>query len=118
MSPSTVKRTVTTALCISAAIIGYATASIAGEDASPSAEHKVDIRDFLYNPDSIKVKVGDTVTWTNHDIVPHTATLSASDVGTGPILLSNEGSLEMQASGTLTYHCRYHPEMQGEILVE
>jgi len=36
--------------------------------------HIIEIRDFVFSPISVEVKAGDTITWTNFDIVPHTAT--------------------------------------------
>ena len=35
-------------------------------------EIKVTIDNFTFTPAEVKVKVGDTVTWTNHDDIPHT----------------------------------------------
>ena len=34
----------------------------------------VDIKDFTYVPDPVEIPVGATVTWTNSDTAPHTAT--------------------------------------------
>ncbi|HEX2280389.1 MAG TPA: hypothetical protein VHG52_01380, partial [Thermomicrobiales bacterium] len=54
----------------------------AAEDAAAgaAAEVPVDIRDFAYSPNPIEISVGDTVTWTNQDQVPHTATGEDRDV--------------------------------------
>ncbi len=35
-------------------------------------EMKVTIDNFTFTPAEVKVKVGDTVTWSNHDDIPHT----------------------------------------------
>lgn len=118
MRVSTIRHTLMMAVYVTAAVVGFAMAATGGDDESPPVEHEIEIRNFSYNPDPIMVKLGDTITWTNRDIVPHTATISATDVGTGEILLSDNRSMTMQERGTLTYHCRYHANMRGEIQVE
>ena len=40
--------------------------------AAPREETKVTIDNFTFTPAELKVKVGDTVTWKNHDDIPHT----------------------------------------------
>src|SRR5688572_23776292 len=51
-----------------------------GAEAPAAAEVPVDIRDFAYSPNPVEIGVGDTVTWTNQDEVPHTATREDRDV--------------------------------------
>ena len=53
-------------------------AATSGEEASGTTE--VDIANFKYEPDTISVSAGDTVTWTNQDGVPHTVTAGDRDV--------------------------------------
>jgi plastocyanin len=45
----------------------------AGQKASPKTFH-VAIKGFKFQPEKLEVEVGDTVTWTNEDIVPHIVT--------------------------------------------
>lgn len=103
--------------CISAAAFGFSIAATAGDKLSPAVEHKVDIQNFIYDPDPIIVNVGDTITWTNLDIVPHTATLSDIDIGTGDIPTSESRSIVTIERGELNYICRYHANMHGKIQV-
>ena len=69
-----------------------------------------------YEPRQITVRVGDTVEWMNGDIVAHTATAKdrSWDVN---ILPQRSGRMVMNAPGTISYFCRYHPNMKGEIIV-
>ena len=39
-----------------------------------AATSTVKIDNFTFNPQQITVKAGDTVTWVNHDDIPHTVT--------------------------------------------
>ncbi len=50
-----------------------------GEPAAAGGEVAVDIKDFTYSPDPVMIAVGGTVTWTNQDSVPHTATAQNRD---------------------------------------
>ena len=43
-----------------------------GSARAHAQELKVTIDNFTFSPVEVKVKVGDTVTWTNHDDIPHT----------------------------------------------
>ena len=49
-------------------------AGIAGCSRSTPETHEVPIRGFAFEPATLVVVQGDTVVWSNHDIVPHTAT--------------------------------------------
>jgi len=77
---------------------------------------------YGYSPDSITVVIGtnNTVYWMNDDVTIHTAT---SDPGsgvfdTGNIIGGSSQQWTFTAAGTYTYHCSYHPFMQGTIIVK
>lgn len=40
--------------------------------------YQVEIRGMQFVPASLTVKVGDTVVWTNHDVLPHTVTAAGA----------------------------------------
>src|SRR3546814_5535632 len=42
--------------------------------APPSAEHVIEMTRMRFGPAPANLKVGDTIVWVNHDIVPHTPT--------------------------------------------
>lgn len=85
------------------------------------ATTEVTIKDFVYTPAMIRVKVGDTVTWTNQDSVAHNV---VSDDGSpeapdGPLLNKGESyKFKFTKAGTYTYHCSPHPQMTGTVVVE
>lgn len=62
------------------------------------------------------IKVGDTVTWTNRDIVRHTATArnGAFNVDLPP---GASASAVMSRAGAIPYYCRFHPAMQAQLSV-
>jgi len=42
-----------------------------GGASAQAAEFQMTIDNFTFTPVELKVKVGDTITWTNHDDIPH-----------------------------------------------
>jgi plastocyanin len=86
--------------------------------ATAAAEVAVDIRNFAYSPDPIEIAAGDTVTWTNQDEVPHTATGDDRDVlQSGTISPGASFSQVFAEAGEFTYHCEFHPNMSGTVVV-
>jgi plastocyanin len=74
----------------------------------------VTIGNVAYAPAKISARVGDTIVWTNDDIVAHTATArdKSWDVN---ILPKKTGTLVVKKAGNIEYYCRYHPNMVGQI---
>jgi len=87
-------------------------------EAPAAAEVPVDIRDLAYNPDRVEISAGDTVTWTNQDEVPHTATGEDRDVlQSGTIAPGASFSQVFPEAGEFGYFCEFHPNMSGTIVV-
>ncbi len=77
--------------------------------------HKVAIRDWKYIPYSLEVKPGDTITWTNYDVAPHTATALDRNWDTGWLEKNDEGTVHVVAGMPTEYYCTVHPQMRAEI---
>ena len=84
---------------------------------APSGTTTVDIRDHAFNPAQLNVAPGTTVTFVNNDIEPHTATADNGLFGTGVLEPGYSFDVFLEGSGTVTYHCELHPDMQGSIVV-
>jgi amicyanin len=80
-------------------------------------EVKVTIDNFTFSPPELKVKVGDTVTWTNHDDIPHTV-VSAGKFRAKAMDTDDSFSFTFAAAGDYKYFCSLHPHMTGMIKVE
>ena len=69
-------------------------------------------------PATSTVSKGTTVKWTNNDAIAHTVT---SDDGTtfnsGNLAPGASFSFKTNASGTIAYHCNYHSNMHGSLVV-
>jgi plastocyanin len=81
------------------------------------AANSVTIDNFTFTPAELKVKVGDTVTWTNHDDIPH-AVVSAGKFRSKTLDTDNSFSFTFTAAGDYKYFCSLHPHMTGMIKVE
>lgn len=76
-----------------------------------SVTHQVDIIGFAFNPPSLIINPGDSVVWTNRDVVPHTATASDHSWDTGEIGANKSKRLLFDSVAKLSYYCAYHPAM-------
>jgi amicyanin len=81
-----------------------------------AADASVSIRDFAFQPATVTVRVGDTVTWTNRDDVIHTVQWSSGPES--PDLENGESySRTFTSAGVFAYICGPHPFMTGSVRV-
>jgi plastocyanin len=86
------------------------------------AVDRVQIKDFLYAPAAITVPAGTTVTFTNRDSAPHTATSGRSPrpdgvFDTGTLTKGEPKAVRLTTPGTFAYYCAIHPFMKGTVTV-
>ncbi len=74
---------------------------------------RVVIHAFAYDPAQLAVAPGDTVTWVNEDIVPHTATAAGRAWDTGSIGPDSTARVVIAARDVEPYGCTFHPQMKG-----
>lgn len=77
--------------------------------------HFIEISELRFIPDNLPVKPGDTVTWINRDIVPHSATAIDNSWDTGTINLGESRSIVVTQKFNLRYFCPFHPSMQAQL---
>lgn len=82
------------------------------------SEQTVVIKDFAFTPQTLRVKVGTTVTWINSDSVAHSAVSDNGMFDTKLLASGEKGSYTFTKAGTYTYKCNIHPSMTGTIVVE
>ncbi|MDQ3730115.1 MAG: cupredoxin domain-containing protein [Actinomycetota bacterium] len=78
----------------------------------------VEIVEFDYAPKEIAVPTGTTVTFTNQDTAPHTATADDSSFDTESLSKGDSAEETFDEPGTYTYYCRFHVFMKGSVVVE
>ncbi len=82
-----------------------------------AANRNVRIADFAFGRASVTVREGDTVTWSNSDEAPHTATADDGSFDTGVMDPGQSASVTFQNAGTVTYFCAIHPSMTARVVV-
>ena len=85
--------------------------------AAAPAKHTVTIADMRYEPAVLTVKKGDSVTFVNKDIFPHTAT-AAGQFDSRTIEPQKKWTYRATRAGEFPYICTLHPNMKGTLKVE
>lgn len=80
----------------------------------------VSIKNLAFDPQTLTIQVGDTVTWTNNetDGTDHTTTSDTANLWDSGLLQPGQSfSHTFPDPGTFTYHCTVHTFMTGSIVV-
>ena len=117
------RRSVSVAVLITVVVLGGAVwgarnSAVAAQEKAQNAEVKID--NFSFGPATVTVPAGSTVTWTNHDDIPHTV-VSADDPKAfkSKVLDTDEKfSFTFTKAGTYSYFCSVHPKMTGKVTVQ
>ena len=110
------KRTLSVAAVVAVLAATVAIAALAG--CGPSAHPQVDLTKTGFNPAQVTVKVGGTVTWTNHDTIAHTVSASDLRFDSSTLYPGKTFSYEFDTAGTYDYYCRYNPTLKGTVTVK
>ena len=111
---------VVTALGVLATACGSHSAPAAHRAQAPrptSATH-LTISGYAYQPAEINVAPGTTITFTNRDHTPHTATSTNTGFDTGTIDPGKSAPVDITTPGTYSYYCQFHAFMHGTITVK
>ena len=84
----------------------------------PAGAIQVDIKDFAFNPDPIRIKAGQTIVWINQDSVGHTVTAVDGSWDSGDLFKGQSWSQTFNSAGEFEYYCALHPDMKGKVIVE
>jgi plastocyanin len=88
------------------------------QEQAPAKSAEIKIDNFSFAPGTFTVAVGTTVTWVNHDDIPHTA-VSTDGVFKSKVMDTDEKfSYTFTKAGTYPYFCSIHPKMTGTIVVQ
>ena len=88
--------------------------------AADAPQATVTIDNFSFTPQTITVKAGTTITWTNRDDIPHTVvnTETPALFKSKPLDTDDKFTFTPTKPGTYPYFCSIHPKMTGKVVVE
>jgi plastocyanin len=121
---SAVVRPATGSLLPAAPATASSTTPDTGPTPSPDTNQVTEPADFevttagrAFNPATLEIAVGDTVTWINNDDTEHTATAFDGAFDSGQLTEGASFSFTFDTPGQFAYRCLFHSEMQGTIVV-
>jgi plastocyanin len=102
-----------------ALILMLAIAAVAVTARTPGTNpNEIVIANFSFEPATLTVKAGTTVTWVNRDDEPHTATANDKRFNSKTLDTGDRFSQKFDAPGVYNYYCALHPHMTGKIIVK
>jgi plastocyanin len=113
----------TTAPASSAAASSGASPSAGGSAAavcapgSGAGQVQANAKDFKFDPATVTVPVGQSVTWTNGDSAPHSIVLDGGQCQSEQFAGGATTTLKFDVAGSYPFHCGVHPTMKGTIEV-
>lgn len=99
-------------------ILMLAISAVAVVGRTTTNPNEIVIENFSFEPATLTVKVGTTVTWVNRDDEPHTATATDKRFNSKTLDNGDRFSQEFNAPGVYNYYCALHPKMTGKIIVK
>ena len=78
----------------------------------------VSIEGFAFAPEAATVKVGQEVTWENHDPAQHTVTQEGGGFDSGTLDTGGTFKTTFDEPGEYRYICALHPGMKGTVVVK
>jgi plastocyanin len=85
----------------------------------PTVTTSVNLQGSLFNPADIQVSPGATVTFTNLDGIPHTVTFDNTNITSIDSYSTGAKTVTMPtATGTYPFHCQFHGNMKGTVVVK
>lgn len=74
--------------------------------------------DFVFDPVTLTVPVGASVTWVNQGAALHTATAEDGSFDSGFLATGESFTMTFDREGSFPYLCTLHPGMTGTIIVD
>jgi plastocyanin len=99
---------------------GGGSAAVAGATSSPpsAAATAEVIKDFAFSPETVTVKVGSAVTWTNQDSFAHSVKSADGSFVSQDLQQGQTFTAAFNTAGSFAYICGIHNFMTGTVVVQ
>jgi len=88
------------------------------DDVSSINSAKVEISNFSFQPQELRITVGTKVVWKNEDSVNHNVISDKGDFASRLLAKGESFESTFNSKGTFTYYCGPHPWMKATVIVE
>ena len=85
---------------------------------SAPGANEVWIQGVAFDPSTITVTTGTTITWTNKDAIGHSVTSDNGVFDSGILNPTETFSYTFNDTGTFAYHCKVHSSMTASVIVK
>jgi plastocyanin len=110
-------RRVTILTAAAFALAGGVAQAAPHDHSSPAPGASVQILASAFGSPQVDTLAGDTVTWSNASVRPHTVTDAAGAWTSERMVAGQTFSHTFDAPGVQSYFCRLHPSMRGQVTV-
>jgi plastocyanin len=76
------------------------------------------MKNLAFDPATVTIKAGESVTWTNQDSMNHTVVGDNGEFKSSELANGATFSFKFDKAGTYAYHCSIHPSMKATVVVQ
>ena len=91
--------------------------ALSAEEAKGDPKTTITIDNFTFTPAELTIAKGTTITWVNHDDIPHSVVENDKKFRSKALDTDDSYSFTFAAEGTFQYFCGLHPHMVGKVIV-
>jgi plastocyanin len=102
---------------VAGAVFGCLALGVRAATTADAVAPQIHIQNFRFDPPTLEIPAGATVTWVNQDEEVHTVTSSQGLFSSPGLDGDQQFSYRFEKPGTYEYRCALHPQMKGTIVV-
>jgi len=91
--------------------------SLSAAEITGDPKATITIDNFTFTPAELTIAKGTTITWINHDDIPHSVVENDKKFRSKALDTDESYSFTFAAEGTFQYFCGLHPHMTGKVIV-